>query len=63
MLVEGNVGTCSRQKRKFPVYVHPFKMDVTKVRLSNDCNSTSFWLIIIAQLSVLSEVSNTHLPE
>ena len=29
-------------------------MDVIKVRLSNDCNSTSFWLIIIAQLAFSS---------
>jgi hypothetical protein len=41
------------------IEVHHFEMYVTKVRLSSDCNSTLFWLIIIGRLRVhvLSEVS------
>jgi hypothetical protein len=39
--------------------VHHFEMDVMMVRLSSDCHSISFWLIIIAQLHILSEVSDS----
>jgi len=39
--------------------VHHFEMDVMMVRLLSDCHSISFWLIIIAQLQILSEVSDS----
>jgi hypothetical protein len=56
MLVEWNVRQV--EKEATGIEVPHFEMDVTKVHLSNDCNSTSFGLIIIAQLHILSEVSD-----
>ena len=45
VLVEGNVRQA--EKEVTGIEVRCFEMYVTKVRLSSDCNLTSFWLIII----------------